>query len=139
MLIALGMCVASGWWRHSCAQCSFDRGSHSVVLELSLKDDPSRAARKDFTYWSAPAANSARLDALGFKIIVMFDQLTDQAGMLNTEDNCSLILEQEAVSMLSADSGRRRVCVGCRRLSHYFSWVWSNHSPSSEKLRRRHA
>ena len=122
----------------TCDQCSFDRGSRTVVLAVSLKADPSRGAQTDFTYWSAPSVESAQMDSIGSKIMVMFNQFTDQAGMLNTDENCTRILEPETLSMLSADASAR--CVWNARDSLVlFLGDGGNHSPCAEELHRRHA
>jgi len=87
-----------------CDGCSFNRGSLKVVFSMSLKSDASRRAQTVFTYWSSPTVQRAEMDSMGTSINVMFDQDTNQAGMLGTDTNCSQILDADCIPLLATNA-----------------------------------
>ena len=98
---------------------SFLTPYQTVNLIISKKDD-SASVTLQWTFWRPPAISSTVFDSLGQQIVVTFDQATNGGGMPAMDYNCSLILNQSSISLLSSNGAMPPSCVWSSDLSQLF-------------------
>jgi hypothetical protein len=66
---------------------AFSQSSLSVPLVIVTANGTSSVSTV-WTFWKAPSLVSAKFDTLGTRIVVLFDQATNQGGMGSSDQNC---------------------------------------------------
>lgn len=92
---------------YTCSSCTTAEGKAMVDLIVAYKSSRLSIAETKYLYWAAPQIASLAFDSTGGKLLMTFDQETNQAKMTGAQTDCSLLFDEKCRSLL----GIRSQCV----------------------------
>jgi len=92
---------------YTCLSCKTIEGRAVVDLVVAYKSTGSSIAATKYQYWAPPEIASLAFDSTGGKLIMTFDQETNQAEMTGAQTNCSMLFDANCRSFM----GMRSQCV----------------------------
>ena len=92
---------------YTCSSCTTAEGKAMVDLIVAYKSSRLSIAETKYLYWAAPQIASLAFDSTGGKLLMTFDQETNQAKMTGAQTDCSWLFDEKCRSLL----GIRSQCV----------------------------